>query len=124
MPGGRLVAQCGGEGNIAPVVRAIETMAPAFPEIAGWPGPWRFAGPRETEAALRRAGFEAAWAWLTEVVVHPEDLRAYLASVVLGSHLERLPPDRHDAFVAAVGGELERPEVRYVRLNLLARRPA
>ncbi len=122
-PGGRLVAQCGGEGNIGAVVRAIETVSPAFPEIEGWPGPWRFAGPRETESTLLAAGFEAAWVWLTEVVVQPEDLRAYLGSVVLGSHLERLPRDRRDAFVAAVGGALERPEVRYVRLNLLARRP-
>ena len=49
--GGRLVAQCGGEGNIA-VVHAAAADAgaqePFAPYLAGWEGPWRFAGPAET----------------------------------------------------------------------------
>ena len=49
----------------------------------------------------------------------------YFATVVRGSHLERLPPEHHDAFVGAVLDELPRPvRVDYVRLNILARRPA
>ena len=57
-PGGRLVAQCGGAGNIAAIRAAIE-------EVSGEPWmPWNFAGPDETEARLRAAGFAEARAWL------------------------------------------------------------
>ena len=55
-PGGLLVAQCGGQGNIASVhaaareVMAIEPYAPSF---EGWRGPWNFAAPGETEERLR-----------------------------------------------------------------------
>jgi trans-aconitate 2-methyltransferase len=58
-PGGRLEAQCGGEGNIARVRAAIEGVARAMaPELVGF-SPWVFAGPAQTEQRLRRAGFEA-----------------------------------------------------------------
>jgi hypothetical protein len=42
---------------------------------------------------------------------------------MLGSHLERLPAGQRDAYVEAVLAALEAPTVRYVRLNILARRP-
>ena len=50
-PGGRLVAQCGGEGNVAAVdaaARAVAARPPFAPHLAGWAGPWRFASPAET----------------------------------------------------------------------------
>src|SRR3954464_14730403 len=52
-PGGRLEIQCGGKGNIAAVREVIDAVAP---DLAGW-SPWVFAGPEETEARLRAAGF-------------------------------------------------------------------
>ena len=52
-PGGRLVAQCGGQGNIA-AVRAV------LAEVGdGWLGPWTFASPEETTRRLEAAGFIA-----------------------------------------------------------------
>ena len=43
--------------------------------------------------------------------------------MILGPHLQRLPPERHDAFVEAVAESLgPRPVIDYVRLNMLATR--
>jgi len=119
--GGALVAQCGGEGNIATARTAIDAAARDHPELAGWAGPWHFAGPRETAARLRAAGFVDVWTWRTAVRVVPDDVEQYLATVVLGSHLERLAPDRRAGFVTAVAAAMPEPAIDYVRLNILAR---
>ncbi len=59
-PGGRLVAQCGGDGNIASVRAAVA-------EIGGdWPDPWTFATPEDTRRRLEAAGFEAIETWLND----------------------------------------------------------
>lgn len=120
VPGGRLVVQCGGGGNIARVRQAIDRVG--HPGLEGWPGPWRFASPRETHERLERVGFTDVWCWPQTVRVVPEDLTEYLATVVLGSHLERLAAADRDPFVAAVRDALPEPAIDYVRLNLLARR--
>jgi len=121
-PGGRLVAQCGGEGNVAAVQAAIDRAGE--PSLAGWPGPWNFASPEATAERLERLGFTDVQTWPQSVRVEPDDLREYLATVILGSHLERVAPERRDAFVEAVRAGLPEPAIEYVRLNLLARRPA
>jgi trans-aconitate 2-methyltransferase len=121
-PGGRLVAQCGGAGNVASLHDAIAAVD--HPAFAGWAGPWNFATTRETKARLEAAGFRDVWTWPQHVPVTPEDPREYVATVMLGSHLERLDPGDRDAFVDAVLGELDEPVVEYVRLNILARRPS
>jgi trans-aconitate 2-methyltransferase len=120
-PGGRLVAQCGGEGNVAAVQAAIDRVAE--PSLAGWGGPWHFASPAATAARLERLGFSDVRTWPQVVRVAPDDPLEYLATVVLGSHLERVPAERRDAFVAAVLAELAEPAIEYVRLNIAARRP-
>jgi trans-aconitate 2-methyltransferase len=121
-PAGRLVAQCGGAGNIASVHAAAREAASDEPFRAhfdGWRGPWNFATPDETERRLRAAGFETANAWLAERPVEPEDPREYLRTINLGAHLERLPPDLHEPFLDAVLARLgERPTIDYVRLNI------
>ena len=119
-PHGRLVAQCGGEGNIAAVRAAIDRVG--HPDLAGWPGPWRFASPAETHVRLTRTGFVDVWCWPQTVRVVPGDPHEYLATVVLGSHLERLPPGDREPFVRAVRAELDDDGIDYVRLNVLARR--
>ncbi len=119
-PGGRLVAQCGGEGNIAAVRAAIGRVG--HPALAGWRGPWHFASPAETEARLRRLGFTDVWCWPQRVRVEPDDLAEYLATVVLGAHLERLEPAERAPFAEAVAAELAGDGLDYVRLNILARR--
>ncbi len=123
-PGGRLVAQCGGEGNIAAVhaaARAVGEQDPYAEHLAAWAGPWRFAAPAETETLLRAAGFREARAWLEDRPVTPEDPRAYLREINLGAHLEQLPEELREGFLTAV---LERlgpaPVIGYVRLNMEA----
>ena len=51
-----------------------------------------------------------------------EPFETYLATVVLGAHLERLPEAERAAFVHDVASRLPRPEIDYVRLNILATR--
>jgi len=122
-PGGLLVAQCGGQGNIASVhaaareVMAVEPFAPSF---EGWRGPWNFAAPDETEARLRAAGFVQARAWLQERPVTPDEPHAYLTEINLGAHLGRLPEGLRPRFVDAVIERLGGPPVTidYVRLNI------
>jgi trans-aconitate 2-methyltransferase len=124
-PGGRLVAQCGGEGNVARFHRAAAAAASEFPfaeHMEGWRGPWNFAGPDETAARLARVGFDAVETWLEPYPVVPDDPTDYLRTVCLGYHLEQLPEELRDGYVDAVriraGDELD-----YVRLNITARRP-
>lgn len=121
-PGGRLVAQCGGEGNIAAVHAAARTVGaqqPFAPHLADWAGPWRFAPAGETERLLAEAGFAESRAWLEDKPVTPEDPRAYLREINLGAHLEQLPEELREAFVtavlAALGPDLT---IGYVRLNI------
>jgi trans-aconitate 2-methyltransferase len=95
----------------------------AEPALAGWGGPWHFASPAATAERLERIGFTAVRTWPQTVRVEPEDPREYLATVMLGSHLERVPPERRDGFVDAVLAALPEPAIEYVRLNLLAQRP-
>jgi trans-aconitate 2-methyltransferase len=125
-PGGRLVAQCGGEGNIAEfhrVARAVAAREPFAPYLRGWRGPWNFAGAEETAERLGRAGFKGVETWLEPYPVTPDDPRAYFTAVCLGPHLEQLPKELRARYVDEVyeraGGELD-----YVRLNMNGRRPA
>jgi trans-aconitate 2-methyltransferase len=125
--GGRLVAQCGGKGNVEAFHRAAREVAgePPFAEyLEGWRGPWNFAGDRETADRLERAGFTDVRAWLEPKTVRPEWPMGYLRSVCLGYHVERLPEDLRDAYVEAVEGRLgDEVELDYIRLNMEARKP-
>jgi trans-aconitate 2-methyltransferase len=120
--GGRLVAQCGGAGNVATVDAAARAVAgddPFAAHLAGWPGPWNFATPQDTERRLRAAGFAEARCALVARPVTPEDPRAYLEEIVLGAHLERLPERLRAPFVDAVSERLgPAPAIDYVRLNI------
>ena len=98
-----------------------ETFAAAF---AGWDGPWNYPSPELTALRLERAGFTDVRTWRTEWPVDVDEPRTYFATVMLGSHLERLAPEYRDAYVEAVLAELPHPiRVDYVRLNIDARRP-
>ena len=118
-PGGQLVAQCGGRGNIVSVLRAIAAAGER------WPGPWTMAGPEETRQRLEAAGFADVEAWLHDEPTQLEPgapLREFLRTVVLGSHLARLPEERREAFVDAVAANLPDAVIDYVRLNIVATR--
>jgi trans-aconitate 2-methyltransferase len=119
-PGGRLVAQCGGAGNIGRVLSALPEQAD------GWPGPWTFATPEATRTRLEAAGFTDIETWLNDELETFEPgapFREYLRTVVLGAHLERMATDaERDAFVDDVTARLPDATIDYVRLNILATR--
>jgi trans-aconitate 2-methyltransferase len=122
-PGGQLVAQCGGAGNIDRVLAAIDRVLArgGYAPLQGWPGPWRFESPEATQERLLRLGFAEARCWRTEVPVET-DQTEYFATIMLGSHLERLDETDRGAFTEAVIAEMPRPVVvDYVRLNITAR---
>ncbi|MDN3351387.1 class I SAM-dependent methyltransferase [Actinomadura sp. DC4] len=118
-PGATFAADCGGKGNIAHVRAAVEDVLGAPTDI------WHFAGAEETRERLERAGFTDVRA---ELVPDParlepgEQFDSYLRTVVLGAHLDRVPPAEHDAFVSAVAERLAEPVVDYVRLEFSAKR--
>lgn len=126
-PGGRLVAQCGGEGNIEVFRRVGEEVVrrdPFAPHFEGWITPWNYASPEETDVRLEAAGFTAIQTWLEPWPVAPEDPVAYARSVCLGNHLDHLPDSLKEPFVDAVLAELPEPlELGYIRLNIVAERP-
>ena len=117
--GGRLEIQCGGKGNVAAVRAAMEpVVAELAAELAGW-SPWVFAGPEETEARLRSAGFGEVRCWLQDRPTYPDDVDAFVRTSILPAHLARLPEDRREPFAAAVVARVELP-LDYVRLNVSA----
>jgi trans-aconitate 2-methyltransferase len=130
-PGGRLVAQCGGRGNIAQTLEVTERVMgeDRFKSyFVGWEETWNFADPETTKVRLEAAGFEEVETWLHEEFTEfgsVDELTRFLKTVVLRSHLMVLPEAERDAFAAAVAGGLAGRGslvVDYVRLNMLATR--
>jgi trans-aconitate 2-methyltransferase len=126
-PGGRLVAQCGGQGNVAQHAEAIAAVA-ARPEFAAhleqMTGIWNFAAPEETEDRLRAAGFAEARCWLEPKPVTPEHPLEFTSTVTLGPLLAQLPEELRRPFAKAILEESEKPlTLDYVRLNIEARLP-
>jgi trans-aconitate 2-methyltransferase len=126
-PGGRLVAQCGGRGNIAQlreVAHALIQTAPFAAHFDVPPAPWNYAGPEQTERRLRAAGFTEVRCWLEPWPVAPPEPIQYLRTVCLGPYVELLPDELREPFAQAVAARLPSPLVlEYVRLNIAARRP-
>ena len=59
-PGARLVAQCGGRGNIDAFRTTADSVAAEEPfdhYFVGWRKPWNYATAEETATRLQRAGF-------------------------------------------------------------------
>jgi trans-aconitate 2-methyltransferase len=125
-PEGRLVAQCGGQGNVAKHAEAIATVAasPRFaPHLEAMTGVWNFAAPEETEERLRAAGFATARCWLEPKPVTPDRPLEFTSTVTLGPLLAQLPEDLRRPFAEAILEESEQPlTLDYVRLNIEASR--
>jgi trans-aconitate 2-methyltransferase len=118
-PGGRLVAQCGGAGNIAAIRAVLATIGD------GWPGEAHYETPEATAERLASAGFTAIETWLQPEPTRfeaGEPLETFLRTVILGGHVARLPQADRDAFVHEVASRLAEPVVDYVRLNMVATR--
>ena len=121
-PGGRLVAQCGGEGNITILrgeVAPIMRRDPYAEHFASFEPPWNYASAEATEERLRAAGFASARCWLTPAPRNPEEPREFLATIVLGPHVQQLPDELRESFMDDVMEQLGEPvTVDYVRLNI------
>jgi trans-aconitate 2-methyltransferase len=134
-PGGRLVAQCGGAGNLARIharAHAMMTSTEWAPFFRDWREPWEFAGAETTAARLAAAGFTGIETWLEPAPTAFGDQPAFAtftSTVVLRPHLACLPDDSHRArfvaqLTAAFAADPTPFELDYVRLNLSARTPA
>ena len=96
-PGGRISAQCGGEGNIASTSRGSPTgCTPASRRTPG-----------STPARRRRASAWSATAftdvetWLQPMPVTPPEPLTFLGDVILGPYVQRLPEADRTPFAQA-----------------------
>lgn len=133
-PGGWLCAQCGGHGNAAKLLAHVAELSsgPPYAEyLAAYENPWEFATAETAAERLRRAGFIEVQTEIIQAPVSFEDsgeYRRFLETVVLRTHVERLPsPEARAQFLEALACQAAanhpRFEVDYCRLNLRARRP-
>lgn len=121
-PGGRLVAQCGGEGNISKLRGTALEVAEREPfrdHLSDFEPPWNYAGAEITRERLLAAGFSAAECWLQEAPKEPEYPREFLAEITFGPHVQHLPEELRDPFIDGVLELAGEPVVvDYVRLNI------
>lgn len=134
-PGGRLHAQCGGEGNLSRFMSGVRSLA-ATPRhsarFAGWRDPWLFLAPEAAERHLRAAGFTTVRAWLEPEptpFASREDYRVFVERVVLGAWMARFgdSPEEAAAFLDALCDAAAKDDapyrLDYVRLNIEAAMP-
>lgn len=133
VPGGLLVAQCGGHGNLDRALADVDSVnasAPFAEHLAGAHRKVLFAAPAATRQRLERAGFTAAEASLRAAPMDmgpPAEAAAFLRTVVLRPFLPSLPAELRTSYVETVADRLAGPDGRvlldYVRLDMRARRP-
>lgn len=125
-PGGRLLAQCGGYGNIDSFRNAADSVAAEEPfeyYFTDWQRPWNYATAEDTQERLERAGFVDVDCWLEPKAVTPAEPRPFVQTVCLVRHLDPLPEGLRGPFIDRVLKRVGEPLVlEYVRLNMSARR--
>jgi trans-aconitate 2-methyltransferase len=134
VPGGRLVAQCGGAGNLATLLERTSALIqtdPFKPFFAGWRDPWEFADVPTTIDRLGKAGFTAIDVSLTPApttLADRAEYREFLSCVCVREHLSRLPEGPRnlllDRLADLAAGDSPPYTLDYWRLNILARKPA
>ncbi len=121
-PGGRLVAQCGGEGNITILrskVAPLLDRQPYAEHFRDWQPPWNYAGAEQTHERLLSAGFSSAECWLQPAPREPGHPREFLSTIVLGPHVQRLPDELRERFMDDALEAIGEPVVvDYIRLNI------
>jgi trans-aconitate 2-methyltransferase len=124
-PGGQLVAQCGGFGNIDSFRTLADEVADSgefAAYFADWQGPWNYARADITAERLEQAGFVGVETWLEPRPTPLDDPEPFVRTVCLVRHLDRLPAELHHSFVRAVLARTGTPlTLEYVRLNMVAR---
>lgn len=133
VPGGRFVAQCGGEGNLRALLdraHALMTSPPFADRFRGWADPWQFAGARTTRARLARAGFVELDVWIEPAPTPlrtPDAYAEFVECVCIRHHLERLTPRDRGDFVRMLTDKAAADDppytLDYQRLNIVARKP-
>lgn len=132
-PGGQLVAQCGGQGNLRRIrARAAALMAtPAYRQsFESFQEAWRYESSEDTAARLRGAGFTQVQTWLEEAPTPFPDastFKAFCRAVVLRLHVARLPDEASrerflDELTQQSATDSPPFTLDYVRLNLDATR--
>lgn len=124
-PGAVFEAQCGGQDNVAEIMRALDALSGDerfAPYLRGDTQGTNFASVGDTESRLAEAEFSDIRVWTQPWPVTPKDPRGYVSTVILPWHLDRLPPELHDAFERAVLETAPRPlTITYIRLNISAK---
>jgi trans-aconitate 2-methyltransferase len=118
-PGGLLVAQCGGAGNVARFEAVVAQMVPDVRRVH------RFEAAEATAERLARAGFEGIRTWLSDEPTrfeYGEPFESFLETVCLRQILAQVPPNDRAHLVRKVAEGLGDPVLDYVRLNMIARR--
>lgn len=134
-PGARLVAQCGGAGNLHRLHDRCDRLMqePRFAGyFHGWQEPWEFADAATTARRLARAGFvDIRTSVEAAPIVQPtrDAFVEFVTNVICRPHLARLPDAAlRDAFmgaIAALAADDTPPfELDYWRLNIDATRSA
>ena len=125
-PGGRLVAQCGGRGNIdsfrtaADLVAAEEPFAQYF---VGWQRPWNYATDSDTAQRLTRGRVRGRRLLAPAEGRDARRPASVRETVCLVRHLDPLPAELQDEFIDRVLRRCGQPLVlKYVRLNMTAGR--
>jgi trans-aconitate 2-methyltransferase len=122
-----LVAQCGGEGNLTRflgVAAEVSAEAPYREHLTGFTLPKRFAAAAATADRLRAAGFGPVQAWREPSVITPSDPVGLVRTAPLRCHLQRLPEELHEPFIAEVLRRCGEPlRLDFQRLNIVATRP-
>jgi trans-aconitate 2-methyltransferase len=133
-PGGRLVAQCGGSGNLGVLLGRAERLM-GDPRFAGWFADWSeptfYPDVASTKHRLAAAGFTDVEVWLEAAPTHfggPDEFQQFIATVCVRHHLNRLPGRERDIFLreltAAAAADSPPFTLDYWRLNIAAMRPA
>jgi len=119
-PGGWLVAQCGGYGNIARFIEVARSVNPAYR-----PNAHHFETAEATAARLEANGFVDIRAWLSPAPTRfdpASTFEAFIETVCLRTFLADLPAPEREPFVKAVAARMPEPVLDYVRLNIVARK--
>ncbi len=120
-PGGWLVAQCGGFGNVATLLRIAIEVHPGFHRVHN------FQTAEATRDRLEQFGFDRIETWLSEAPTPfdtPAQFEAFLETVCLRTFLDELPAEAREPFIKAVATRMPELTLDYVRLNITARRAA
>jgi trans-aconitate 2-methyltransferase len=132
-PGGRIVAQCGGEGNLNRLYSRATSLMQSTGDarlLSDWSSPNHFENIADTRRRLLDAGFDDIDVTLVAAPVRfdgPDAFSEFVAAVCLRHHLDRLPSTaQRDEFMQRITDAALEDEppltLDYWRLNIAARK--